>query len=137
MTSISVTTSLEADASIQATEALQWVFCIQYLVRFQEGQPIRAFIDSNSEVNAMTPAYTAKLDLTIWKTSVGAQKIDGSPLETHDMTLIRFSFQKSQKRLWYFDETFRMSNTTLEEVLGMFFLAFSNVNFQFGTEKLT
>ncbi len=38
----------------------------------------------------MTPAYAAKLGLTTRKTSVGAQKIDGSPLETHDMTLAKF-----------------------------------------------
>lgn len=38
----------------------------------------------------MTPTYVAKLDLTIWKTSVKAQKIDGSPLKTHGIALARF-----------------------------------------------
>ena len=38
----------------------------------------------------MTLAYTAKLDLTIWKTSIKAQKIDGSSLETYGMVLARF-----------------------------------------------
>ncbi len=40
----------------------------------------------------MTPAYAAKLGLTMRKTSVEAQKIDGSPLETHGMTAAKFSF---------------------------------------------
>ncbi len=40
----------------------------------------------------MTSAYTAKLVLTTWKTSVGVQKIDGSPLETYDMALASFTF---------------------------------------------
>ncbi len=33
----------------------------------------------------MTPAYFTKLDLTAQKTSIGDQKIDGSPLETYSM----------------------------------------------------
>ncbi len=39
----------------------------------------------------MTSAYAEELGLTTWKTSVGAQKIDGLPLETHGMTSARFS----------------------------------------------
>ena len=39
----------------------------------------------------MTPAYVAKLDLTTWKTSVRAQKIDGLPLEIYSMALARLS----------------------------------------------
>ncbi len=39
----------------------------------------------------MTPTYATKLGFTAWKTSVGAQKIDGSPLETHGITSARFS----------------------------------------------
>ncbi len=91
MTSKSVTASSEADASAQAPESLQRVPCIRYPVRFQKNQAIRALIDSGSEANAMTPAYAAKLGLTTRKTGVGAQKIDGSPLETHGMTSAKFS----------------------------------------------
>ncbi len=91
MTSTSVTTSFEANTSAQALEALQQVLCIRYLVRFQGGQAIRALINSSSKVNAMTPAYVAKLGLTTRKTSVGALEIDGSPLKTHGMTLAKFS----------------------------------------------
>ncbi len=38
----------------------------------------------------MIPVYIAELSFTTQKTSVGAQKIDGSPLKTHDMTSARF-----------------------------------------------
>ncbi len=86
-----MTASLEANASAQASKALQRVPCIRYPIRFQGGQPIRALIDSGSEVNAMTPAYAAELGFTARKTSVGAQKIDGSPLETYGMASARFS----------------------------------------------
>ncbi len=39
----------------------------------------------------MTLAFAAKLGLRPRPTNVGAQKIDGSPLETHGMALARFS----------------------------------------------
>ncbi len=39
----------------------------------------------------MTLAYVAELGLTIQKTSVSAQKIDGLLLETYNMASARFS----------------------------------------------
>ncbi len=39
----------------------------------------------------MILAYAAKLGLTIRKTCVGAQKIDGLPLETYGMASASFS----------------------------------------------
>ncbi len=47
----------------------------------------------------MTPAYAKKLGLTTWKTSVGAQKIDGSQLETYSMVSASYSLQDSLGRL--------------------------------------
>ncbi len=65
---------------------------IRYLVQFQGDQPeVMALIDSGSEVNAMTPAFAVKLGLGPRPTNVGAQNIDGSPLETHGMASARFS----------------------------------------------
>ncbi len=85
----------------------------------------------------MTLAYTVKLGLTNWETNVGAQKIDGSPLETHNMASARFSFQNSLRKVRFFNETFLLIDTSIEVDLGMLFLAFSNADIQFGTEKLT
>ena len=68
------------------------MLCIRYLIQFQKGQTeIKALIDSESEVKAMTLAYAAQIGLTTRKTSVGAQKIDGSPLETYGMVSASFS----------------------------------------------
>ncbi len=64
--------------------------CIRYPVQFQNNE-VQALIDSGSKFNAMTPAYATKLGLTTRKTSVGAQKIDGSPLETYGMVTASFS----------------------------------------------
>ncbi len=133
--SICVTASTEA----RDKGAVQRVLCIWYPIQFQENQAnkVQALIDSGSKFNTMTPTYTAKLGLTTGKTSVGAQKIDGLPLETHDMASARFSLQDSLEKVSFFEETFLLADTSIEIVLGMLFLAFSNANFQFGTEKLT
>ncbi len=85
----------------------------------------------------MTPAYTVKLGLTIQKTSIGAQKIDGLSLETYSMTSASFSLQDSLGRVWFFEETFLLADTSIKVVLGMLFLALNNANILFGTEELT
>ncbi len=85
----------------------------------------------------MTPAYASELGLTTQKTSVGAQKIDGSPLETYGMVSASFSLQDSLERVRFFEETFLLANTSMEVVLGIPFLALSNADFQFSAEKLT
>ena len=55
-------------------------------------------IDSGSKVDAMHPAYAAKLGLPVRKTEVGAQKIDGSTLETFRMAIAVFCFKTSWER---------------------------------------
>ncbi len=119
-----------------SSEDLQRVLCIWYPVQFQNNE-VQALIDSGSEVNAMTPTYATKLGLTAWKTSVGAQKIDGLPLETHGMISARFSLQDSIGRVRFFEETFLLADTNMEVTLGMAFLAFINADFQFDVEELT
>ncbi len=84
----------------------------------------------------MTPAFAAKLSFITQKTSVGDQKIDGSPLKTYDMASARFLLQNSLGRVQFFKETFLLTDTSIEVVLEMPFLALSNADFQFGAEKL-
>ncbi len=109
---------------------LQHVPYIRYPVLIQDDQPeVKALINSDSEVNAMTLAYAKKLDLTTHKTSIGAQKIDGSPLETYGMVSASFSLQDSLKRVIFFDLTFLLANTIMEVFLGMLFLALNNADF--------
>ncbi len=85
----------------------------------------------------MTPAYAAELGLATQKTSVGVQKIDGSPLETHGMTSARFSIRDSLGRVRFFEENFLLADTSMEVVLEMPFLVLSNADFWFGVEELT
>ena len=48
---------------------------------------VRALIDSSSKVNTMHPAYATKLGLHARKIDVGAQKIDGSHLDTFGIVI--------------------------------------------------
>lgn len=85
--------SLMAEASIKATLlTLDGIPCIYYLFRFckDKENKMRALINSSSEVNAMTQAYTSKLGLKICRTNVGAQKINRSTFETFGMILANF-----------------------------------------------
>ena len=47
-------------------------------------------LNSGNKVNVMNPAFAQKLGLQIQKTNVGAQKINGSTLETFGMVIANF-----------------------------------------------
>ena len=117
---------------------LKRVCCIHYPVRFQEGQEqVRALLDSGSEVNAMSSAYTEKLGFKTRKTNVRAQKIDGSALETFGMVIADFQVENKGGRSRFFQKTFLVANTKFEVILGMPFLKLSNADMSFGERILT
>ena len=74
---------------IDGAEEVVKVPCIHYLLQFQKEQ-VKALLNSGSKVNAMNPALARKLGLKTRKTNVGAQKIDGSALETFGMVIADF-----------------------------------------------
>ena len=111
------------------------VFYIHYPVQFQEKQ-VRALLDSDSEVNAMSPAYAKKLGLKTRKTNVGAQKINGSALETFGMVIVDFQVEDKSGRPRFFQETFLVANTKFEVILGMPFLKISNTDVAFDEKTL-
>lgn len=79
----------------------------------------------------MALAYVAKLGLKPRLTNIGTQKTDGLVLETHKMTSASFLLQDSQKRVWFFEKTFLLTNSNIKVVLGMAFLAFINIDIEF------
>ena len=112
--------------------------CIYYPVQFQENQgqeQVRALLNSGSEVNAMSPAYAKRLGLKTWKTNVGAQKIDGSALETFGMVIADFQVEDKSGRPRFFQEIFLVADTKFEVILGMPFLKISNANVAFGEKR--
>ena len=79
----------------------------------------------------MIPAYTTKLGFTLRLINIDAQKIVGLPLKTHEMIIAGFSMVDKLGQIRFFKETFLLADTSMEVVLGMLFLFFSNANVEF------
>ena len=117
---------------------LERVPYIHYPLRFRKDTTgVRALVDSGSEVNAITLAYAAKLDLQVRKTDIRTQKIDGSTLKTFGMVLADFQVEDKLKRARFFQKTFLLADISAEVVLGMPFLTLSNADVQFVEKELT
>lgn len=76
----------------------------------------------------MTSAYVIKLDPTIQKASIRAQKIDDLALEIYSIALASFLLQKRLGGIWFFEKIFLLADTSMKIVLGMSFLSFSNAD---------
>ena len=132
-----LTISLSMTKASKEDVVLDHVPCIYYPVCFRKDQDkVLALIDSGSEVNAMTFAYASKLGLTVRLTNVGAQKVDGSTLETFGMVLASFQVEDKLGRARFFQETFLVANTNIKVILEMLFLVFNNANVSFVQKKL-
>lgn len=85
----------------------------------------------------MTSKFAAKLDFSTQLTNIRAQKIDGLALKTYGMAIAGFLIQDKLGKIRFFEETFLLADTSMEMVLGMLFLTFSNKNIQFKAGSLT
>lgn len=93
-------------------------------------------INSENEVNAITPVYIVKLDFIIQKTDIGTQKINGLFLVTYGIVLASFLVQNKFRKVWFFEESFLLADTSMKIVPRMFFLTLSNVDVQFVEKKI-
>ena len=84
-----------------------------------------------SEINAIHPTYITKLGLRTRKIDVGAQKIDGSYLDTFGIVIADCSVKDMLGRVRFFQETFLLANIGLEMVLEVLFLTFSKADIRF------
>lgn len=68
-----VTFLLVTEASMEDTLwPLERVLYIHHTLRLQKELPeTKTLINSNNEVNTMSPVYVAKLGLKVWKTDIG------------------------------------------------------------------
>ena len=121
------TFSLVTETSKEDDVALQRVPCIYYPIRFKKNE-VQALINSGSQVNAMAPAYASRLGLRVYRTDIGAQKIDGSTLKTFEMVLASFQIEDKLGRTRFFQKTFLLANISTEIVLSMPFFTLSNAN---------
>ena len=123
LVSVSATSALVTGASEEAQEViiLDRVPYIYYPMQFwkDKGATIWVLIDLGSEVNAMTLAYAIKLGHQVWRTDVGAQKIDSSLLRTFGMVIAGFQVKDKLGRAWFFKESFLFAETSMEVVQGI------------------
>ena len=89
---------------------------------------VLVLLNSESEINAMTPAYAAHLSLKVRVTNVGAQKIDWSSPATYGMVIATFEVVDKLDRSQFFQETFLLADISMEVVLDMLFFTFNNAN---------
>ena len=102
------------------------------LVRFWKNQDkLLALIDSESEVNTMSPAYASKPGFKVRLTNVGAQKVDGSILERFGIVLASFQVEDKLKRAHFLQKTCLVAITSVKVIFRMPFLAFSNADVSF------
>ena len=85
----------------------------------------------------MVPAYAKKLGLWVWKTNIGAQKINRSTLETYSIVIAGFQAQDKFGKVRFFQETFQVADTSVKVVLGRPFLALRKVEVDFVEKELT
>ena len=66
----------------QKVKVLDRFPCIFYPMQFRKDKSknVLTLLDFESEVNAMTPSYSAQLGLKVQNTNIGAQKINWSLL---------------------------------------------------------
>ena len=85
---------------------------------------------------AISQAFAYQLDLTIWKTNVGAQKIDGTTLETYRMVVFTFSISDKDGSKRFFEENFVLADVQPEIVFRMLFLTMSIADIDFQARNL-
>lgn len=76
-------------------QQLECILSIQYPLKLEKHYTkVQVLLDSNSEINAITPTYTAKLGLRIYSTDIRAQKIDRSTFSTYGIVLVNFQLEE-------------------------------------------
>ena len=81
--------------------------------------------------------FARKLYFKVWKINVGAQKIDGSALETFEIVIADLQIKDKANRPRFFQKIFLVADTKFELILRMSFLKISNADMSFGERTLT
>ena len=132
------TTEVDKDSKESKSEYpnLTRVLCIRYLITFQKKSvSMSALLDSGSEVNAINSTLVRELGLPIRPMGVGAQKFDGTILDTFRMVVIAFSVTDKANRVKFFEEIFIVANVS-PVVFRMPFLTLSGADVDFLGQKL-
>ena len=144
LTTYTLVTEESEEAILVSAKELEQVTCIQYPITFPGSitqdclalDPILALLDLSCEVNVMHPAFAERLGLVVQTTNVGAQKINGTTLETYIMVVVAFSVADQADRVKFFEEIFLVANVSPNIVFGMLFLTLSSADINFLKREL-
>ena len=113
-------------------QQLECISSIQYLMKFKKDYTeVQALVNSSTKINAMTLAYTAKLELHVYPTDNGTQKIDRSILLTYGIVLANFQMKNKYEKTHFVQKTLLVAHTTIELVQEMLFLALNKMKINF------
>ena len=79
----------------------------------------------------MSQVFAHQFGLTIWKTNIGAQKIDGTTLETYKMVIFTFFMSDKDSKERSFEKSCLVADLKLKIVVEMPFLTISNAHIDF------
>ena len=85
----------------------------------------------------MNPNFVWKLSFKVWKINIGAQKINGSTLETFGIIIVDFQVKYKVNRPRFFQKVFLVTNIKFEIILEILFLKLGNIDILFGKKTLT
>ena len=131
---VSTTFSSLTETSKEDDVVLECVFCIYYPIQFRKDAnetQVQALIDSKNEVNAIHLTFVKKLGVPIRAIDVGAQKIDGSIMDTYGIVVTAFLVTDKANQVRFFEKTFLVANVSPKIVLGMPFFTLSGANVHF------
>ena len=113
------------------------VLCIRYPITFRKKSVLMsALLDSGSKINTIHPTFARELGVPIRTTDVGAQKIDGTMLDTFRMVVVAFSVTDKANQVRFIEKTFLVANVSPKVVLGMPFLTLSGADVDFSGREL-
>lgn len=80
---------------------------IWYSVTFTK--QTKALLDSRTDVNAMSQAFTSQLDFKTWKANFGDHKINSTTLETYEIVVSTFFVSDKDGRQRFFKKSFLLA----------------------------
>ena len=110
-------------------EELKRVHCIWYYVIFKD--QIEVLLDSGSEINAISLAFTSHLGLKIWKTNFQAHNINSTILKTYGIVVFTFTMLDKDGSKKICEESFLLAEVKPKIVLRILFLTMSNADVDF------
>lgn len=84
----------------------------------------------------MSHTFASQLGLKIWKTYVGAQKMNTTTIDTDEMIFSIFSMSNKNAKKRFFEERFLLADVKPDMIFSISFLIISNVNIDFQAQNL-